>query len=86
MDSKHSLLQWNCQGLQAKYESLKCLISEKSPVCIALQETMLGQKLLCPRQYIPYYNDYDTDRGPHGGCVLFLRSDVAYLRLPLQAE
>ena len=86
MDNKYSILQWNCQGLQSKYESLKYIIKEKSPICIALQETMLGQKHLCPRQYLSYYTDYDADRGHHGGCALFLRSDVAHLQIPLQTE
>ena len=55
MDSKISILQWNCQGLHAKFESLKVLINEHSPACISLQETMLGLKSFYPRDYILYH-------------------------------
>ena len=78
MDNKLSILQWNCQGMQAKYEALKILIKEDFPVCVALQETMLGQKFLCPKEYVFYHSDYDEQRDTHGGCATLIRRDIPH--------
>ena len=86
MDSKLSILQWNCQGMQAKYESLKILIQDKYPICISLQETMLGRKILFPKGYVFYHTDYNVERDFHGGSALLLRRDVPHMKLPLQTE
>ena len=64
MDSMISILQWNCQGLHAKFESL---INEHSPACVSLQETMLGLKSFYPRDYILFHSDCDEERDDHGG-------------------
>ena len=86
MDSKLSLLQWNCQGMQAKFEPLKILIKDKDPICISLQETMLGRKVLCPRDYLFYHTEYDEERDYHGGSSLLVRRDVPHMKIPLQTE
>ena len=72
--------------MQAKYEPLKILIKDKYPICIALQETMLGQKVLCPRDYLFYHSEYDEERGYHGGSALLVRRDVPHTKLPIQTE
>ena len=69
-------MQWNCQGLRAKYEELKILINEISPVAICLQETMLDNHTPCPREYASYRTTYDPDVGSHGGCIIYVRQDV----------
>ena len=81
MDNKLSIIQWNCQGLQAKYEALKILIHENSPICISLQETMM-----CPRDYVLYHIDYDEERGSHGGSGLLIRQDISHASIPLQTD
>ena len=86
MDSKLSILQWNCQGLRAKYESLKILINENFPICISLQETMIGQKRLCPKEYLFYHYEQPADEGRHGGSAILLRRDVVHTQLPLQTN
>ena len=85
MDNRLSVMQWNCQGMQAKYESLKILIEEKTPICISLQETLLKQKILCPRDYSFYHTGYDEQRDSHG-CAVLIRKDVAHTTLPLQTD
>ena len=86
MDGKLSFLQWNCQGMQAKFEALKILIQDKFPVCVSLQETMLGNKILCPRDYVFYHTNYDEERGNSGGSALLIRRDLPHVRIPLQTE
>ena len=87
MDNKLSIIQWNCQGLQAKYEALKILIHEHSPICISLQETMMGHRqALYPRDYVPYHIDYDEEGGSHGGSGLLIRQDISHASIPLQTD
>ena len=83
-------MQWNCQGLRAKYEELKMLINEFSPICISLQESMMGNVVApCPTEYISYDMPYHQNRGNHGGVLLYIRRDVPQngfiLQSPLQA-
>ena len=78
-----SLLQWNCQGLRAKYEELKLLISEFSPVLICVQETMLGVNTPCPRDYTSFRTAHIPAIGSHGGCLIYVRHDVPSLPLRL---
>ena len=73
-------------GITIKYESLHYLINEKSPICIALQETMLGQKTISPRQYMSFFANNDAELEYHGGSALFVRSDIAHQQKPLQTE
>ena len=82
-------MQWNCQGLRAKYEELKLLIQEYSPIAISLQETKLDSYTPCPREYSYFRTEYDPAVGCHGGCLLYVRRDIPHLPLvintPLQA-
>ena len=58
---------------------------EFSPICISLQETMVGNTThLCPKDYVCYCTDYDPVRGSHGGCALLVRYDVAHSSFTLQ--
>ena len=44
-----SLIHWNCRGYYANFENLKALIMhQRSPMCIALQETFHGGKTPYP--------------------------------------
>ena len=86
MDNKLAILQWNCQGMQAKFESLKIIIKDKFPICISLQETMLGHKVLCPKDYIFYHTDFDEERENHGGSAVLIRRDLPHTKISLQTE
>ena len=58
---------------------------EVSPICVSLQETMVGDRNpLCPRDYMCYHTEYEPTRGSHGGCAIFVRYDVAHTHLNLQ--
>ena len=71
-----SVLQWNCQGLRAKYEELKMLIYEFSPVIVCLQEIMLDINIPCPREFTAYRTPFDPQVGSHGGSLLYIRRDI----------
>ena len=84
-----AILQWNVQGLRAKYEELKMIIFYHSPIAVCLQETMLNANTPCPREYVQYRTPYNPDIGSHGGCLMYIRCDVPQipinLNTPLQA-
>ena len=66
------------------------MINEFSPVCIALQETMMGNVIPpCPTEYVKYDIPHDPNRGSHGGVLLYVRHDIPQksftLQSPLQA-
>ena len=66
------------------------LIYELLPICISIQETMIGDTVLpCPKDYVCYQTEYDPVRRNHGGCAIFVRYDVPHsflnLQTPLQA-
>ena len=82
-----ALLQWNCQGLRAKYEELKLIMNHFSPLCVSLQETMLGDnRTPCPKEYTDYSLAYNPDQGHHGGSSIFVRRDVPHQQFPLQSQ
>ncbi len=83
-------MQWNCRGLRAEWEEVSDLIARLYPVCLCIQETMVGDfTLVCPPGYHTFYSDPLHDQGHHGGCAIFVRRDVpfSYRRLatPFQA-
>ena len=66
------------------------LIHEYSPICISLQETMLGNSTIpCPKEYISYHSSQDQSIGSHGGALIYMRHDTPHsqfqLQTPLQA-
>ena len=73
--------------MRAKYEELKVLIYDYSPVCIALQETMIGiNKAPCPREYNLFHTEYNAERGSHGGSALLIRNDISHIPISLQTS
>ena len=79
-------MQWNCQGLRAKYEELKLLIQDFSPIVIALQETKLDSHTPCPRNYSCFRTEYDPVFGCHGGSLLYVRQDIPHISLPINTS
>ena len=71
--------------MRAKYEELKILIHEFAPICISVQETMLGNvKAPCPREYKCFHSEVNPDMGAHGGCMIYVRIDTPHHPFPLQ--
>ena len=62
------------------------LIYDLSPICIALQETMVGNnKIPCPRQYVVYHSPYIANHGSHGGALLYIRHDIPHVVLNINS-
>ena len=43
-----SILQWNIQSIRSNFEELKDLMSTHNPICVCLQETLLGNHPMNP--------------------------------------
>ena len=75
--------------VRAKFEELKLIIHEYSPVCLAPQETMLGERAFGLKDYTGYHSKSEPETGSQGGSALLIRKDIAYIPLvlntPLQA-
>ena len=72
-----TLLQWNCQGIHAKWEELQLLVSSCNPVCICLQEIMSGESTSISLRGYQVHAHYGTfDARPHGGVAVMVRQDV----------
>ena len=81
-----TFVQWNCQGIFPKWEELACLRAEYHPVCMALQETMLGTRQLpLLRSYIGFHSE-DLAGRPSGGSALYVRNDVPSVPVTLDTE
>ena len=63
------------------------LIHQFFPICVSLQETMIGDaEIPHPKDYSSYATDFDPTRGHHGGCALFVRHDVPHTHISLQTS
>ena len=52
---------------------------------MCLQETMLDVNTPCPREYVSYRTAYDHDRGSHGGCIVYVRRDIAHIPIKINS-
>ena len=85
-----SILQWNMRGFRANITELQALISSKSPVVAAIQETKLKQEHSCNiHHYKTYRYDAPSVTIAHGGVALLVHysapSTPFHLRTNLQA-
>ena len=62
------------------------MLSEFSPACVALQETMLsGNTFPSPPGYRAYFSSPLPDQGHHGGSAILVRHDVPVVPLHLHS-
>nr|CAH7737670.1 unnamed protein product [Callosobruchus chinensis] len=72
-----NILQWNCNGISAKYDELRRLLGETSPFCIALQETHLRPSdNFSLRGYNIFRKDVIPNQRAHGGVATFLKDNL----------
>ena len=82
-----TIIQWNCRGLSSNWEELRFLISQYSPACICLQETMVGDGTPSgPPGYHSFYSDPLPGQGRHGGAAILLRQDVPYNKIDINTD
>ena len=89
-----NILQWNCEGLKAKFTAgdIHQLIKETNSTVLCLQETKLPHgKFFKIKGYKTYLNSLkvEEDENPHGGVAIFVKNFASSygidLDTPLQA-
>ena len=82
-----ALIQWNCHGYKTRYRDIRTLLHEHQPICVSLQETMLGNYCPLPPQG---YNieAYSTTPNPipGTGLALLVKNNVGYQRVHLNSQ
>ena len=86
--SSLSILQWNICGYRAKYGELKKLLSDLSPACICLQETMLGNfNPKPPASYTLLLDNNDQQMATPGhGLGILIHTSIPYTKLTLRTH
>ena len=80
---KFNILNWNIQGIRAKYQELCSILNEKQVSVSCLQETILGDTSWQPSQ------KYKMEKSPHiggeqnRGVAIILHSALQYSRIRL---
>ena len=79
-----SILQWNINGLKAKTNELKQLISQHNPFIVALNETRSNTpKIIIENSFKNYSIYYDSNL--HQGNVILIRKDINYIPVSLNS-
>ena len=87
MDFKHTIIQWNCQGLKPNYNEVSLLISEYNPSVFCFQETFLKPDDNISLRGFNIYNYVHTDcLRPSGGASIFVKSSFPQRKIDLQTE
>ena len=87
--SMSSILQWNIRGFYSDYGDLLHILGDKEPVCMCIQESMLGDRVPCSPPGYSIETFSPTQQTPGNGLVTIIRQTAPYYRLnlnkPLQA-
>lgn len=88
MASYNSFLQWNLQSYRSKFEELKCLLNIHTPICVCLQETMIGenQTTYPPSQYTLVKSRPVRQDGHERGAAILVHRRFNHEEIPLQTH
>jgi len=87
MSNNAHLLQWNCRGYSANYESIVKLLYDYSPSCFLIQETMLGTTTpFSPGGYSIHTHTVTGNRTPGDGLAVFIKDGTPFLPLVLDTN
>ena len=82
----NNIIQWNLQSYRSNFHNLKLLVTEHSPVCVCLQETLTGPALRPPSSYIAYTSVPTRQDNHERGAAILVRNTVFHEHLPLQTN
>ena len=81
------IIQWNIQSLKTKFNELKTILKNYSPVCVYLQETLIGNlNIYPPSGYIIVHSTAARDDGHKRGVAILIRKDIKYEPLRLASN
>ena len=83
-----NILQWNCEGIKAKFSGgdILQLIKETDTTCLCLQETKLApDSKFNIKKFRAYLKNLNIEEGqhPHGGVAIFVKSHISSYQVQL---
>ena len=81
-----SILQWNLCGYRSKYTELKKLLSDLSPACVCLQETMLGMYSPVPPSGYTIITSPNNEPIPGQGLAFLVHNSIAYTKIQIHSD
>ena len=82
-----SILQWNIRGFYSNYGDLLHILGDKEPVCMCIQESMLGDRVpRSPPGYSIETFSPTQQPTPGNGLVTIIRQTAPYYRLNLNTH
>nr|BDT63038.1 MAG: hypothetical protein [Trachysalambria curvirostris nimavirus] len=80
-----TIMQWNCQGVHAKWEELQHLLASCNPVCVCLQEIISRENQSISLRGYQTWAHFGSNNGrPHGGAAVMVRHDIPVHAVDLQ--
>ncbi len=82
------ILQWNCRGVKPNFEEIKCLIADRDPALVCLQETRLDSDKMTIKNYDAYNktSNSPTDGRAIGGSSIFVKKGMPHEHLQLNSN
>ena len=81
-----SILQWNICGYRSKYPELKKLLTDLSPACVCLQETMLGQFTPTPPNSYTIITSPNHEPIPGQVLAFLIHTSIAFTPVQITTE
>lgn len=82
-----SFVQWNMQSYRTKFNELKLLLNKIHPACVALQETLIGDRTPHPpAQYRILTSEVTRDDGHERGTALLIHRSINHSRINLNTN
>ena len=81
-----SILQWNICGYRSKYPELKKLLTDLSPACVCLQETMLGQFTPTPPNSYTIITSPNHEPIPGQGLAFLIHTSITFTPVQITTE
>ena len=82
LDKLH-IIQWNIQGLRARYQELRSILYNNKILVACLQETLLGDSQWQPSKQFKIEKSPHLGGGSNRGVALLLHSSLQYTRIRL---
>ena len=96
MANPNLVLQWNCNGLQSKYNDLSVMVAKYKPAIICLQEIKLKPEIERSQKdnktlpysvmfqgYVPYFRCIQTGQN---GVAIYVQNEIAHSQIKLNSK
>jgi len=83
----NSFIQWNLQSYRTKFSELKVILNEIQPICVCIQETMIGDRTVNPpSQYNIFTSKVSRNDNHERGAAVLVHRSVRHEEIPLRTN